>query len=95
MLSAEQFIKNHSLAQKQKLGENWANLIKPKKYDLKLYKTYADIARDLNISRQTVAKKLWVLWFHTVEVGGVEYYVKDKDIIKFAFYLLTKKTWGY
>ena len=55
MLSAEQFIKNHSLAQKQRLGENYA---KPKKYDLKLYKTYADIARDLNISRQTVAKKL-------------------------------------
>ncbi len=85
MLSAEQFIKNHSLAQKQKLGQNYD---KPKKYDLKLYKTYADIARDLNISRQTVAKKLWVLWFHMVEVGGVEYYVKDKDIIKFAFYLL-------
>lgn len=88
MLSAEQFIKNHSLAQKQKLGES---CIKPKKYDLKLYKTYADIARDLNISRQTVAKKLWVLWFHAVEVGGVEYYVKDNDIIKFAFYLLNIK----
>lgn len=88
MLSAEQFIKNHSLAQKQKLGENWQ---KAEKYDLKLYKSYVDVARDLNISRQTVAKKLWVLWFHEIEVGGVEYYVKDKDIIKFAFYLLNIK----
>ena len=91
MLSAEQFIKNHSLAQKQKLGTNWEKPEKPKKYDLKLYKSYVDVASDLNISRQTVAKKLWVLWFHAVEVGGVEYYVKDKDIIKFAFYLLNIK----
>lgn len=88
MLSAEQFIKNHSLAQKQKLGEN---LQKVEKYDLKLYKSYVDVARDLNISRQTVAKRIWSLWFHAIEVGGVEYYVKDKDIIKFAFYLLNMK----
>lgn len=91
MLSAEQFIKNHSLAQKQKLSTNLQKAEKPKKYDLKLYKSYTDVARDLNISRQTVAKKLWVLWFHMVEVGGVEYYVKDNDIIKFAFYLLNMK----
>lgn len=87
MLSAEEFIKQHSKSQKQKSVQNWASV---EKYDLKFYRSKNDIARDLDISRQTVAKRIGDLWFHEVEVQGVRYYVKDKDIINFAFYLLNK-----
>ena len=87
MLSAEEFIKQHSRSQKQKSGQNWASV---EKYDLKFYRSRNDIARDLDISRQTVAKRIGDLWFHEVEVHGVRYYVKDADIIKFAFYLLNR-----
>ena len=87
MLSAEQFIKNHSKAQKWSAGEKQDIA---EKYNLKLYRSKNEIAKELEITRQTVAKRIWSLWFHIVEVHGVEYYVKDKDIIKFAFYLLSK-----
>lgn len=86
MLSAEEFIKQHSKSQKQKLGQN----IEVSKYDLKFYRSISEIARDLGISRQTVAKRIGSLGFHEVEVHGVKYYLRDKDIIKFAFYLLNK-----
>ena len=88
MLSAEEFIKQHSKSQKQKSVQNWWNA---EKYDLKFYRSKNDIARDLDISRQTVAKRIGDLGFHEVEVHGVNYYVKDADIIKFAFYLLNRK----
>lgn len=92
MLSAEEFIKQHSKSQKQKSVQDWWNA---EKYDLKFYRSKNDIARDLDISRQTVAKRIGDLGFHEVEVktksgDGVRYYVKDEDIIKFAFYLLQK-----
>lgn len=88
MLNAEDFIKNHSKAQKWSAGEKQD--IAPK-YSLKFYRSKNEIANEIGITRQTVAKRIWSLWFHMVEVGGIEYYVKDKDIIKFAFYLLNMK----
>lgn len=86
MLSAEKLIKQHSKASQQKSGQNSEVCT----YDLKFYRSRNEIAKDLNISRQTVAKRIGDLGFHIVWVHGVRYYVKDEDIIKFAFYLLNK-----
>lgn len=88
MLSAEQFIKNHSVSQKESLCQNYE---KPQKYDLKVYKSYSEIANDLKISRQTVAKRMRSLGFYVIEVDGAEYYIKDSEVIKFAFYILNMK----
>lgn len=87
MLSAEEFIKQHKANWSKTLGQNSQEA---PKYDLKFYRSRNDIARDLDISRQTVAKRIGVLGFHEVEVHGVRYYLKDADIIKFAFYLLNR-----
>lgn len=87
MLSAEEFIKQHNQKHSSKPVQNWG--LCPK-YDLKFYRSRNEIARDLDLSRQTVAKRMDSLWFHEVEVHGVRYYLKDEDIIKFAFYLLNK-----
>jgi biotin operon repressor len=87
MLSAEEFIKQHKANWSKTLGQN---LKEAPKYDIKFYRSRNDIARDLDISRQTVAKRIGSLWFHEVEVHGVKYYLRDADIIKFAFYLLNK-----
>lgn len=54
MLSAEEFIKQHSKSQKLNSGQN----LEVPKYDLKFYRSKNDIARDLDLSRQTVAKRI-------------------------------------
>jgi len=84
MLSAEEYIKQHKAKQSKKPVLN----TEVRSYDLKFYRSRNEIARELNLSRQTVAKRMGDLWFHMVWVHGVRYYVKDQDIIKFAFYLL-------
>lgn len=86
MLSAEEFIKQHKAKQGKTSGLN----TEVRSYDLKFYRSRNEIARELNLSRQTVAKRMGDLWFHMVWVHGVRYYLKDEDIIKFAFYLLQK-----
>lgn len=86
MLSAEEFIKQHKAKQSKTSGLN----TEVRSYDLKFYRSRSEIARDLNLSRQTVAKRIGDLGFHMVWVHGVRYYLKDEDIIKFAFYLLQK-----
>ena len=86
MLSAEEFIKQHQAKKSKTSGIN----SEVRNYDLKFYRSRSEIARDLNLSRQTVAKRIGDLWFHMVWVHGVRYYVKDEDIIKFAFYILNK-----
>ena len=86
MLSAEEYIKQHKAKQSKTSGLN----TEVRSYDLKFYRSRNEIARELNLSRQTVAKRMGDLWFHMVWVHGVRYYVKDQDIIKFAFYLLQK-----
>lgn len=86
MLSAEEFIKQHQAKQGKTSGLN----TEVRSYDLKFYRSRNEIARELNLSRQTVAKRIGDLGFHEVEVHGVRYYVKDADIIKFAFYILNK-----
>lgn len=86
MLSAEEFIKQHQAKQGKISGLN----TEVKEYDLKFYRSRNEIARELNLSRQTVAKRIGDLGFHMVWVHGVRYYLKDEDIIKFAFYLLNK-----
>ena len=87
MLSAEEFIKQHKAKQGKTSGLN----TEVKGYDLKFYRSRNEIARELNLSRQTVAKRIGDLGFHMVWVHGVRYYVRDEDIIKFAFYLLNIK----
>jgi len=86
MLSAEEYIKQHKAKQSKKPILN----TEVRSYDLKFYRSRNEIARELNLSRQTVAKRVGDLWFHMVWVHGVRYYVKDQDIIKFAFYLLSR-----
>ena len=87
MLSAEEYIKQQKANKSKTSGLN----TEVKTYDLKFYRSRNEIARELNLSRQTVAKRMGDLGFHMVWVHGVRYYVKDSDIIKFAFYLLNKK----
>jgi biotin operon repressor len=91
MLSAEEYIKQHKAKQSKKPVLN----TEVRSYDLKFYRSRNEIARELNLSRQTVAKRMGDLGFHMVWVktksgNGVRYYVKDQDIIKFAFYLLNR-----
>lgn len=86
MLSAEEFIKQQQAKKSKTSGLN----TEIRGYNLKFYRSRNEIARDLNLSRQTVAKRIGDLWFHMVWVHGVRYYVKDEDIIKFAFYLLNQ-----
>ena len=92
MLSAEEYIKQHKAKQSKKpvLNSDMNSHMNTevRSYDLKFYRSRNEIARELNLSRQTVAKRMGDLWFHMVWVHGVRYYVKDQDIIKFAFYLL-------
>ena len=87
MLSAEEYIKQHIKGKSKTSGIN----SEVRTYDLKFYRSRNEIARELNLSRQTVAKRMGDLGFHMVWVHGVRYYVKDEDIIKFAFYLLNRK----
>lgn len=54
MLSAEEFIKQHSKSQKQKSGMN----SEVRTYDLKFYRSRNEIAKEIGISRQTVAKRI-------------------------------------
>ena len=54
MLSAEEFIKQHSKAQKQKSGMN----SEVRTYDLKFYRSRNEIAKEIGVSRQTVAKRM-------------------------------------
>ena len=97
MLSAEEYIKQQKANKSKTPGLNtevqktgvWKTEVKT--YDLKFYRSRNEIARELNLSRQTVAKRMGDLGFHMVWVHGVRYYVKDEDIIKFAFYLLNRK----
>ena len=58
-----------------------------------MYKSYSEIANHLKISRQTVAKRMRSLGFYVIEVDGAEFYVKDNEVIKFAFYILNNKKW--
>ena len=87
MLSAEEFIKQHSMWQRG----NSSNGNGVSRYNLKTYKSKNEIASEIGISRQTVSKRIWELGIYEIEVWGRGYYVMDKDIIKFAFYILNNK----
>lgn len=102
MLSAEDFIKQHQQSKGWKQSKTAGGKLKtnalpireaPEIYWLIFYRSISELSRDLGISRQTVSKKVWSIWVHQVMVHGVKYYVKDADIIEFAFYLLKNKSW--
>lgn len=54
MLSAEEYIKQH----KDKKGKTSGINSEVRSYDLKFYRSRNEIARELNLSRQTVAKRM-------------------------------------
>jgi len=54
MLSAEEYIKQHKAKQSKTSGLN----TEVRSYDLKFYRSRNEIARELNLSRQTVAKRM-------------------------------------